>query len=131
MMYQMIRFWRRKDREGCERTIREMAVMRGKDWKKAETVVIKKGDKERYDVVKSWRMIYLLLTLSKVADRIVLNKIPKTVRLEETQYRSRKNRSIHDAMKQILEFLEYNKDKYTGILLMDVQGGFDKMNIDM
>ena len=34
-------------------------------------------------------------------------------------------------MKQILEFLEYNKDKCTGILSMDVEGGFDKVNIDI
>ena len=61
--------------------------------------------------MKSWRMIYLLPTMSKVVDRIILLKLAKTVRLEETQYRSRKNRSTHDAMKQILEFLDYNKDK--------------------
>ena len=66
-----------------------------------------------------------------MVDRIILNKLAKTVRLEETQYGSRKDRSTHDAMKQILEFLEYNKDKYTGILSMDVEGGFDKVNIDM
>ena len=131
MSYPMIRFWRRKDREGCGKAIKKMAEIGCKEWKKAETVLIKKGDKERYDVVKSWRMIHLLPTLSKVVDRIVLHKLAKTVRLEETQYGSRKNRSTHDAMKQILEFLEYNKDKYTGILSMDVEGGFDKVDIDM
>ena len=107
-----------------------MAEVGCEDWKEAETVLIKKGDKDRYDVVKSWRMIHLLPTLSKVVDRIILGRLAKTVKLEETQYGSRKNRSTHDAMKQILEFLEYNKDKYTGILSMDVEGGFDKVNID-
>ena len=130
MSYPMIRFWRRKDRGECGKAIKEMAEIGCKEWKKAETVLIKKGDKERYDVVKSWRMIHLLPTLSKVVDRIVLLKLAKTVRLEDTQYGSRKNRSTHDAMKQILEFLEYKKDKYTGILSMDVEGGFDKVDID-
>ena len=127
----MIRFWRRKEREGCGKAIRIWASKGCKEWKKAETVLIRKGDKERYDVVKSWRMIHLLPTVSKVVDRIILNKLAKTVRLEETQYGSRKNRSTHDAMKQILEFLEYNQDKYRGILSMDVEGGFDEVIIDM
>ena len=131
MRYPMTRFWRRKDREKCGESIRKMAEKECMDWKKVETVLIRKGDKERYDVVKSWRMIHLLPTLSKVVDRIVISKLAKSVRLEETQYGSRKNRSTHDTMKQILEFLEYNKDKYTGILSMGVEGGFDKVDIDM
>ena len=129
--YPMIRFWRRKEREGCGRAIRIWATEGCEDWKRAEPVLIRKGDKERYDVVKSWRMIHLLPILSKVVDRIILNELAKTVRMEETQYGSRKNRSTHDAMKQILEFLKYNKNRYTGILSMDVEGGFDKVNIDM
>ena len=131
MSYPMIRFWRRKDREGCGKLIRKMAEKEWMDWKKAETVLIRKADKERYDVVKSWRMIHLLPTLSKVVDRIVLSKLAKSVRLEEKQYGSRKNRSTHDAMKKILEFLEYNKTKYTEIISIDVEGGFDKVDIDM
>ena len=34
-------------------------------------------------------------------------------------------------MKQILEFLKYNKDKCTAILSMEMEGGLDKVNIDM
>ena len=102
-----------------------------RDWKKAETILIRKGDKDTYEVVKSWRMIHLLPVMSKVVDRIILSMLAKTVVLEDTQYGSRKNRSTHDAMKQILEFLEYNKDKCTSILSIDVEGGFDKVNIDM
>ena len=131
MSYLMIRFWRRKDGLGYGNSIRELTARGCEHWKKAEMVLIRKGDKERYDVVKSWRMIHLLPTMSKVVDRIILCKIAKTVRLEETQYGSRKNRSTHDVRKQILEFLEYNKDRYIGILSMDVEGGFDKVNIDM
>ena len=64
MSYPMIRFWRRKDKEKCGDAIRKLTANGCKDWKKAETVLISKGDKERYDVVKSWRMIHLLPTLS-------------------------------------------------------------------
>lgn len=81
-----------------------MAVVGYKDWKKVETGLIKKGNKESYDVVKSWRMIHLLATLLKVVDKIVLNKLTKAVSLEETENRSRKNGSTHEAIKQIREF---------------------------
>ena len=128
--YPMMRFWRRKDRDRCAEATKRMTVIEVEDWEKAETVLIRKGDRERYNVVKSWRMIHLLPTLSKVVDRIILSKIAKTVRLEDTKYGSWKNRSTYDTMKQILEFLKYNKDKYTGLLLMNVEGGFDKVNID-
>jgi len=33
-------------------------------------------------------------------------------------------------MKEILEFLEYNKDKCIGIMSIDVEGGFNTVNID-
>ena len=131
MSYPFIRFWKKVDGRKFEEAMRKLVKIGCDDWKKAETVLIRKGDKETYEVVKSWRMIHLLPVLSKVVDRIILLKLAKTVQLEETQYGSRKNRSTHDAMKQILEFLEYNKDKCTGILSMDVEGGFDKVNIDM
>jgi len=76
-------------------------------------------------------MIDLLPTMSKVVDRIILSKLAKTVKLEETQYGSRTNRATHNAMKQILEFLEYNKDKCIRIMSLDVEGGFYRVNIDM
>ena len=51
--------------------------------------------------------------------------------LEETQYGSRKDGSRHDAFKQISEFVEYNKKRETGIITMDVEGGFDRVDIDI
>jgi len=68
--------------------------------------------------------------MSNVIDKMILNKLTKMVRMEETQYGSRKNRSTHDTMKQIRKFMEYNKDRYRAILSMDVEGRFDRVNID-
>jgi len=102
-----------------------------KSWHKAETVLIKKGDKERYDVVKSWRMIYLLPVMAKIIERVILNKIVQEQDLEDTQYGSRKNRSMHDMFKRIYEFVDYNKDMKCGMLSMDVEGGFDKGDIKL
>lgn len=63
--------------------------------------LIKKDDKETYDVVKLSRMIDVLPTIVKVVERIILKKITDCVELEETQYSSRKNRWTHDEYKQV------------------------------
>lgn len=130
MSYPLLRFWNRKEKDSMKETIQHLIKHDDKRWHRAETVLIRKGDKERYDVVKSWRMIHLLPTAAKVAERIILEKIASQVDLEETQFGSRKNRSTSDAMKQIMEFVEYSKGMKIGILSMDVEGGFDRVDID-
>jgi len=101
-----------------------------KDWYRAEMVLIKKDDKKCYDVVKWWRMLHLLPVMAKIAERVMLGKLTKTMDLKETQYGLRKNRSIYDMFKQILEFTEYNKNMKTALITMDVEGGFDRVDID-
>jgi len=112
--------------------VRNLTEKDCRDWHRAETVLIKKGDQleETYDVIKSWRMIHLLPVLAKVVERIILNKMTKCADLEETQYGSRRERSSQDAFKQIAEFVEYNKNMKVGIMMMDVEGGFDNVDID-
>jgi len=75
-------------------------------------------------------MIHLLLVMAKVVERIILRKMTKYVELEDIQYGSRKNRSTHDAFKQMSEFIEYSKGMKVGMVTMDVEGGFDKVGID-
>jgi len=111
--------------------IRSLVRTGTEDWHKSSCVLIKKGDKDRYDVAKSWRMIYLLPCMAKVTERVILAKLAKTVTLEESQFGSRKRRSTSDAMKVILDFMEYHKSKKCGMITMDVKGGFDKVNIDI
>lgn len=76
-------------------------------------------------------MIHLLPTMAKTVERIILKKIAHHVQLEETQYGSRKNRSTYDTMKRMLECLEHNKYLERGIVSMEVEGGFDKVDIDI
>jgi len=70
----------------------------------AEIVLILKADKPRYDIVKSWRMIHLLPTVSKVVERIVLLRIAQHARLGPTQFGSRCKGGVHDAMSVVFEF---------------------------
>jgi len=114
MSYPLLRFWHKLNKNGMLEGLKSMIKEDIQDWHKAETVLIKKGDKERYDVVKSWRMIHLLPVMAKVVERVILSKMIKEVDLEDTQYGSRKNRSTHDMPKQIYEFVDYNKNMKCG-----------------
>ena len=87
MSYPLLRFWKRKSGEKMLRIVKDLTKRGCKDWHQAERVLIRKGDKERYHVVKSWRMIHLLPVLAKVVEQIILQKLTKQVDLEETQYR--------------------------------------------
>ena len=51
--YPFIRFWKRIDNERFNESIRRLTKAGCQDWMKAETVLIRKGDKETYEVVKS------------------------------------------------------------------------------
>jgi len=130
MSYPLLRFWMRKEGDKMLALVNEWVKGDCRDWHKVETILIRKGNKSRYDVVKSWRMINLVSVMAKVVERVILRRITEHVELEDTQYGSRKNRSTHDAFKQMLEFIEYSKGMKVGIVTMDVEGGFDKVAID-
>ena len=93
--------------------------------------MIPKADKPSYNVVKAWRMIHLLPTLAKVAERIVLMRVAKQLELEPTQFGSRTGRGVHDAMALIFEFLEHNEGMEVAMPTMDVEGGFDKIDVGL
>ena len=91
-------------------------------------MLIKKADKESYNSVKSWRMIHLLPTISKVVDRIMLRRLEKEVALSGTQYGSRRSRGCHECVKQKSDFVKFARFRQTALMTMDVEEGFD--NID-
>jgi len=76
-------------------------------------------------------MNHLLPVLAKVAERIILANIVKELDLEETQFGSRKNRGVHDNFKSLLEFAQYNKERKVAFLSLDVEGRFDRIEIDL
>jgi len=76
-------------------------------------------------------MIYLLPVIAKVAERMVLVEITKHVELKDTQFVSRPNRGVHNAMTVVYEFLEGDKNYCTAILSMDVERGLYCIDIDL
>jgi len=76
-------------------------------------------------------MIHLLPIMAKIAERTILLEIAKHVDLEDTQFGSRRKRGVHDAMATIYEFLEANKGMRMALLSMDIEGGFDKIDMNL
>jgi len=95
-----------------------------------KVVLIPKADKPRYDVVRAWRMIHLLPCLAKMTERI-LYRMAKEVELEPSQFGSWKKRGVHNGMVVVYEFLRHNKHMKCAILSMDIEGGFDNIDMDM
>jgi len=93
-----------------------------------KVVLVQKASKPQYDVVKSWRMIALLPTFSKLLERIVLVRLAGYLELGDTQFGSRKKRGVPDALATVLEFLEDHHGMSRLLVSMDVEGGFDKLD---
>jgi len=49
----------------------------------------------------------------------------------QTQFGSRRKRGVHDTMSVVFEFLRHNKGFKCAMLSMDVEGGFDNIDIDL
>ena len=129
--YPFIRYWWKEKPDCLRRLIDHGLTNDVPDWHSAEVVLIPKADKPRYGIVKSWRMIHLRPTIAKVVERIVLLRIAKHVVLGLTQFGSRCKRGVHDAMSVVFEFLRHNEGFKYAMLSMDVEGGFDNINIDL
>jgi len=129
--YPFIRYWWKEKPDCLKRLIDYGLTNDIPDWHSAEVVLIPKADKPRYDIVKSWRMIHLLPTVAKVVERIVLLRIAEHVVLGQTQFGSRRKRGVHDAMSVVFEFLRHNGGFKCAMLSMDVEGGFDNIDIDL
>ena len=129
--YPFVRYWW-KEKPDCLKRLVDYGLTNDiPDWHSAEVVLIPKADKPRSDIVKSWRMIQLLPTIAKVVERIVLLRIAEHVVLGQTQFGSRRKRGVHDAMSVVFEFLRHNEGFKCTMLSMDIEGGFDNIDIDL
>jgi len=129
--YPFIRYWW-KEKPDCQKRLVDYGLTNHiPDWHSAEVVLIPKADKPRYDVVNSWHMIHLLPTIAKVVGRIVLLRITKHVVLGQTQFGSRRKRGVYNAMSVVFEFLRHKEGFKCAMLLIDVEGGFDNIDIDL
>jgi len=129
--YPLIRRWYKEDPGTVLRLINHGPRHDIEDWHMAEVVLIAKADKPVYNIVKSWRMIHLLPTMAKTAERVILSRIADQVQLDETQFGSRAKRECHDMIATVYECLRHNQGMRCAMLSMDVEGGFDNVVVDL
>jgi len=131
MSYPFARFWHKKVPDSFAACLKQSLQSGNEDWHSGEVVLIRKANKPRYDMVKRWRMIDLLPVMSKIMERRILLGIAEHVELEDTKFGSRRKRGTPDAMAIIYEFLDHHRDYKIALLSMDVEGGFDRIDMDL
>jgi len=94
-------------------------------------MVIPKPGKPDYSVLKAYRMISFLPTLSKTIEHVALARMRVFVPncLSPLQFTCRKGYSPLDAVHLILEKVHKvsNNKLYSSPLFLDIQGAFDKV----
>lgn len=129
--YPFLRMWYLSDPDTFTRLVQYGLDHDIEDWHSAEVVLIPKANKLRYNIVKSWRMIHLLLTIAKVVERIILLQLSAVVDLEPTQFRSWRRRGFHDALSIVYGFLRHNAGMACVLMSMDIESGFDNIDLDL
>jgi len=105
-----------------------------KVWKEAKIILIPKNEKNLADI-GNYRPISLLSTLSKIYEKILLNRLTfhLNTKLNKNQFGFRPGISTIDALERLYSFhKETSKKLYThqGLLFMDIKGAFNNFNIN-
>jgi hypothetical protein len=108
------------------------AAYHPKSWTKSIGVVLAKHNKPDYASPKAYRIIALIPNFSKTLERIMLHRFMQHQHtlLHPTQTGSRQSHSTTDALMALVERAEkakIQKGFKTGILALDVEGGFDNI----
>lgn len=99
-------------------------------WKFSKLIPIYKNGKDS-KLVSSYRPISLLSQLSKIAERVIVNRFNKFVNekklLADEQFGFRVGHSTTDQLMRVVNLItsNFNKKLHTGVLLLDVEKAFD------
>jgi len=99
-------------------------------WKVSNTILIPKAKKARYNVAKSWRPIQLQSILAKVLERPAVQRIGDLGLLEDNMYGGRKQNGTTDAIQTLNDTRTNNPGRYTCLTALDIEGGFDHLQLD-
>lgn len=99
-------------------------------WKLAKIIALPKPGKDP-KLLNSYRPISLLSSLSKVVERVVLNRLNKFIRTNDIlipeQFGFRKGHSTIKQLARVKRFIinNFSCKKHTGMLLLDIEKAFD------
>ncbi len=105
-----------------------------KEWKKACGILLGKGDKRDFGLVRSYRVISLLNCMGKLVEKVVAEQrsqfCEKFSKLHLGQIGGPKKRSAIDAVTVLFHTVQerWKEKKLAAALFMDVKGSFDHVS---
>ena len=105
-----------------------------KAWKRARGILLEKGGKRDFGLVRSYRVISLLNCMGKVVEKVVAEHLSQYCeaysKLHQGQMGARKEQSAIDAVAILVHSVQekWSEKKLAGALFMDVKGAFDHVS---
>ena len=118
----------------CITSMVQQAVRLGhhpEEWKRARGILLEKGGKRDFTLVKSYRVISLLNCMGKVLEKVIAEQLSQFCesfcKLHMGQMGARKERCAIDAVALLVQRVEeiWAEKKLAAALFMDVKGAFD------
>ena len=103
-------------------------------WKRARGILLEKGGKRDFGMVRSYRVISLLNCIGKVVEKVVAKELSQFCedysKLNFGQMGGRKERSAIDAVATLVHTVQekWEEKKLAAALFMDVKGAFDHVS---
>lgn len=97
-------------------------------WKKGNVVSLLKSPLKDVTATKSYRPITLLPVVSKVLERVLINRISLLVQDSPTQYGFTEGRSTTDAWLHVTRIMAESQSKYVLGIFVDFKGAFDNLS---
>ncbi len=104
------------------------------EWKRARGILLEKGGKRDFGLVRSYRVISLLNYIGKVAKKVVAMELSRYCedysKLHPGQMGGRKERSAIDAVAALVHIVheKWEDKKLAAALFMDAKGAFDHVS---
>ena len=104
------------------------------EWKKARGILLEKGGKRDFGLVRSYRVISLLNCICKVVEKVMAQELSRYCeeysKLYPGQMGGRKERSAIDAVATLVYTVQekWEEKKLAAALFMDVKGAFDHVS---
>lgn len=99
-------------------------------WKRANVVILKKGEDKDPRMAKSYRPICLLSNFGKLLERLVIDRLQEHRMLQglhPNQYGFRPKKSTEDALNRLVETVQQTEARYVMAIFVDVAGAFDNL----
>ena len=104
------------------------------EWKRAQEILLEKGGKRDFGLVRSYQVISLLNCIGKVVEKVVAKELSHYCedysKLHLGQMGGRRERSAIDAVATLVHVVQekWKEKKLAAALFMDVKGAFDHVS---